>query len=153
MFQLSEYFLHGLYSKLKCVVNSEIKSVHDTMSMRCVKSFYIYIWHWCRSAMWTPLYPGDTGWCMRSCDFQVGKVLYSLATAFRRLPKSPSTLSESSNAEESTFRFNVALEFKVMNAGRIGWICRTRTLLCGRLGVRLPGASNHWLTKFIFVPS
>ena len=28
------------------------------------------------------------------------------------MPKSPSTLSESSNAEESSFRFNVALEFK-----------------------------------------
>ncbi len=45
--------------------------------------------------------------------FQVGKILYSFAMAFRRVPKSPSTLSESSSiAEESTFRFNVILEFK-----------------------------------------
>lgn len=42
----------------------------------------------------------------------MGKILYSFATAFRRVPKSPSSLSESSNTEESTFRFNVALEFK-----------------------------------------
>jgi len=47
------------------------------------------------------------------CLQYIAKLLYCFATAFRRLPKSPSMLSDSSFAtEESTFRFHVALEFR-----------------------------------------
>lgn len=43
----------------------------------------------------------------------IAKLLYCFATAFRRMPKSPSVLSDSSLiTEESTFRFHVALEFR-----------------------------------------
>ena len=43
----------------------------------------------------------------------IAKLLYCFATAFRRLPKSPSILSDSCLVtEESTFRFHVALEFR-----------------------------------------
>ena len=46
--------------------------------------------------------------------FQVGKILYSFATAFRRVPKSPSNQSEISQSGETgmTFHFDVSLEFK-----------------------------------------
>ena len=45
---------------------------------------------------------------------QVGKILYSFATAFRRVPKSPSNQSEISQSGDAgmTFHFDVSLEFK-----------------------------------------
>ncbi len=45
---------------------------------------------------------------------QVGKILYSFATAFRRVPKSPSNQSEFSQSGDNhlTFHFDVSLEFK-----------------------------------------
>lgn len=42
----------------------------------------------------------------------VGKILYSFATAFRRLPKSPSTISNQSTTIDNVFTFNVALDIK-----------------------------------------
>ena len=52
-------------------------------------------------------------WWHRLCVQYIAKLLYCFATAFRRLPKSPSILSDSSLVtEESTFRFHVALEFR-----------------------------------------
>ncbi len=46
-------------------------------------------------------------------SLQVGKILYSFATAFRRVPKSPSSQSElSQSADAMTFHFDVSLEFK-----------------------------------------
>ena len=44
----------------------------------------------------------------------VGKILYSFATAFRRVLKSPSNQSEISQSGDSgmTFHFGVSLEFK-----------------------------------------
>jgi len=52
-------------------------------------------------------------WWRCLCVQYIAKLLYCFATAFRRLPKSPSILSDSSLVtEESTFRFHVALEFR-----------------------------------------
>jgi len=52
-------------------------------------------------------------WWRCFCVQYIAKLLYCFATAFRRLPKSPSVLSDSSLVtEESTFRFHVALEFR-----------------------------------------
>jgi Rab GTPase-activating protein 1 len=46
----------------------------------------------------------------------VAKLLYCFATAFRRMPKSPSLLSDSIMVSESNvFNFNVALEFKELD--------------------------------------
>ena len=46
----------------------------------------------------------------------VAKLLYCFATAFRRLPKSPSLLSDVSLvSEDNVFRFHVALEFKELD--------------------------------------
>ena len=42
----------------------------------------------------------------------VGKILYSFATAFRRLPKSPSSLENSQITNDNVFSFSVALEFR-----------------------------------------
>lgn len=54
-----------------------------------------------------------------SCDGQdvnVAKILYCFATAFRRVPKSPSIMSETGVLGDHTFHFSVALEFKEMDA-------------------------------------
>ena len=54
----------------------------------------------------------------------VGKILYSFATAFRRMPKSPSTAGGGAQpasdpaaaAGNNVFRFNVAVEFKELDS-------------------------------------
>ena len=87
--------------------------------------------------------------------FQVGKILYSFATAFRRVPKSPSLLSELTSmpaSESSRFNFDVTLDIKE-DDGRGGYsacprdraVFKLRTNIEKKIVITVQQSSNREL--------